>query len=167
MVILRVALDLPLPKLFDYRSEDATRADIGYRVRVPFGKRRLVGVIVDVAARSELADSQLRSIETILRDVPRLQRDWLALAQFCSSYYHRPLGEVAAAALPPRLRTSRPIPPAVPLSYTLTEAGRDALTVVPKRKKRLRALLEREARKRLKALFGEGPRIRPVRRRRA
>ena len=31
----------------------------------------------------------------------------------------------------------------------------------------LRALLEREARKRLKALFGEAPRIRPVRRRRA
>jgi len=31
----------------------------------------------------------------------------------------------------------------------------------------LRALLEREARKRLKALFGEGPRLRPVRRRRA
>jgi len=145
MVILRVALDLPLPKLFDYRSENATRADIGYRVRVPFGKRRLVGVIVDVAARSELADSQLRSAETILRDVPRLQRDWLALAQFCSSYYHRPLGEVAAAALPPRLRTSRPIPPAVPLSYSLTAAGRDALAVAPKRKKRLRALLGRLA----------------------
>ena len=31
----------------------------------------------------------------------------------------------------------------------------------------LRALLEREARKRLKALFGAGPRIRDVRRRRS
>jgi Arc/MetJ family transcription regulator len=31
----------------------------------------------------------------------------------------------------------------------------------------LRALLEREARKRLKALFGEGPQLRPVRRRRS
>ena len=31
----------------------------------------------------------------------------------------------------------------------------------------LRALLEREARKRLKALFGEGPRLQAVRRRRA
>lgn len=31
----------------------------------------------------------------------------------------------------------------------------------------LRALLEREARKRLKALFGAGPRFGPVRRRRA
>ena len=31
----------------------------------------------------------------------------------------------------------------------------------------LQALLEREARKRLKALYGEGPRLRRVRRRRA
>lgn len=31
----------------------------------------------------------------------------------------------------------------------------------------LRALLEREARKRLKALFGQGPQLQPVRRRRA
>jgi len=31
----------------------------------------------------------------------------------------------------------------------------------------LRALLERAARKRLKALYGEGPRLRPVRRRRS
>ena len=30
----------------------------------------------------------------------------------------------------------------------------------------LRALLDREARKRLRALFGEGPRLQPVRRRR-
>ena len=54
MIILRVALDVPLPKLFDYRSEDATRADIGYRVLVPFGKKRLVGVIWDVATKSRV-----------------------------------------------------------------------------------------------------------------
>jgi len=143
MVILRVALDLPLPKLFDYRSEDATRADIGYRVLVPFGKRRLVGVIVNVVAQSELASSQLRPAEAILRDVPRFENDWLALVEFCSSYYHRPLGEVAAAALPPRLRTSRPVPSADPLSYSLTDAGHNALAAAPKRNKRLRALLER------------------------
>lgn len=145
MVILRVALDVPLPKLFDYRCEDATRADIGYRALVPFGKRRLVGLIVDVAAESEVADSQLRPAERILRDAPRLPRDWLALAEFCSAYYHRPLGEVTAAALPPRLRTSRPLPPAVPLGYSLTSAGHEVLAAAPKRKKRLRALLGRLA----------------------
>jgi len=144
MIVLRVALDVPLPQLFDYLAEDATRADIGYRALVPFGKKHRVGVIVDVAAKSEVADSRLRAVGKILRDVPPLAPEWLALAQFCSDYYQRPLGEVVAAALPPRLRTTKPIP-AAPLDYVLTPAGRDTLATIPARRKRLRALLSQLA----------------------
>ncbi len=151
MIILRVALDVPLPKLFDYRSEDATRADIGSRVLVPFGKKRLVGVIWDVATKSKVTDSRLRSIEKILRDVAPLPREWLALVEFCSGYYHGPLGEVAAAALPPRLRTGKTVP--LPQrDYVLTPIGRDALAGTPPRHRRLRALLERLARGRASEL---------------
>jgi len=145
MTILRVALDVPLPTLFDYRSEDATRADIGYRVLVPFGKKRLVGVIWDVATKSGVADSRLRSAEKILRDVAPLPREWLALAEFCSGYYHGPLGEVVAAALPPRLRTAK-IVPLAPRDYVLTPTGGEALAATASRHRRLRALLERLAR---------------------
>ena len=145
MTILRVALDVPLPTLFDYRSEDATRADIGYRVLVPFGKKRRVGVIWDVAPKSEVADSRLRSVEKILREVAPLPPEWLALAEFCSGYYHGPLGEVVAAALPPRLRTAKSVPLA-PRDYVLTPIGREALAATPSRHRRLRALLQRLAR---------------------
>src|SRR5712692_5342970 len=145
MIILRVALDVPLPKLFDYRSEDATRADIGYRALVPFATKRRVGVIVDVAAKSEVADSRLRPVEKILRDVPTLSREWLALAKFCSDYYHRPLGEVVMSALPPRLRTAKAIPRDA-VDYVLTPAGREALALIPERHKRVRTLLGRLAR---------------------
>lgn len=148
MIVLHVALDVPLPKLFDYRAEDAARADIGARVLVPFGKKHRVGVIVDVAAKSEVADSRLRAIERILRDVPPLAREWLDLARFCSDYYQRPLGEVMATALPPRLRTARPVPSA-PRDYVLTPTGRDALAAMPARRKRLRALLSQLARGRI------------------
>ena len=144
MIILRVALDVPLPKLFDYRSEDATRADIGYRVLVPFGKRRLVGVIWDIATKSKVADSRLRPVEKILRDVAPLPREWLALVEFCSGYYHGPLGEVVAAALPPRLRAAKPVP-IPPRDYVLTPAGGDALAGTPPRQRRSRALLSRLA----------------------
>ena len=74
MTILRVALDVPLPTLFDYRSEDATPADIGYRALVPFGKKRLVGLIWDVATKSKVTDSRLRSVEKILREAAPLRR---------------------------------------------------------------------------------------------
>src|SRR6266496_715320 len=144
MTILRVALDVPVPTLFDYRSEEATRADIGYRVLVPFGKKRVVGVIWDVATKSKVPDSRLRPIEKILRDVTPFPREWLALVEFCSGYYHGPLGEVVAAALPPRLRTARTVP-IPPRDYVLTPTGKDALAATPSRHRRLRALLSRLA----------------------
>jgi primosomal protein N' (replication factor Y) len=143
-MILRVALDVPLPKLFDYRAEDASRADIGCLVLVPFGKKRLVGLVVELANESEVPASRLRSAEKILREVAPLKREWLELAKFCSSYYQRPLGEVVAAALPPRLRSARPIPDA-PRDFALTPAGAEALAAMPPRQRRLRALLTRLA----------------------
>ena len=48
MPVLRVALDLPLHRLFDYVAESATPADVGLRVRVPFGRGERLGVIVEV-----------------------------------------------------------------------------------------------------------------------
>src|ERR1700704_6566919 len=141
-MIVRVALNVPLPRLFDYRAEDATRADIGCRALVPFGKKRLVGLIVELAAESEVPASRLRATERILREVAPLRREWMELAKFCSNYYQRPLGEVVAAALPSRLRSARPIPDA-PRDYALTPAGADALAAIPSRHRRLRALLSR------------------------
>src|SRR5256885_615082 len=145
MTILRVALDVPLPTLFDYRSEAATRADIGYRVLVTFGKSRLAGVIGDVATKSEVADSGLRSVEKILREVAPLPPELLALAEFCRGCSQGRLGGVVAPVFPPRLRTAKTVPLA-PRDYVLTPIGREALAATPSRHRRLRALLERLAR---------------------
>ena len=46
---IRVALDLPLHRLFDYVVGSASADDVGYRVRVPFGKGERIGVIAGVA----------------------------------------------------------------------------------------------------------------------
>ena len=108
MAILRVALDVPLPRLFDYAAADASPSDVGRRVAVPFGRRTLVGVIIEVAGESALAPEKLRPAGPIFDDMPALPAEWLAVAQFASEYYQRPLGEVIHAALPTRLR--RPLP---------------------------------------------------------
>jgi len=60
MNILRVALDLPLPRVFDYSSDEATVADIGMRVLVPFGNKRAVGVIVAIADSTEVEAGKLK-----------------------------------------------------------------------------------------------------------
>src|SRR5256885_17010517 len=123
MTILRVALDVPVPTLFDYRSEDATRADIGYRVLVPFGKKRLVGVIWDVATKSGGSDSRLRSVEKILRDVAPLPREWLAVAEFCRGSDHGPRRGAGGSAFRSDLRP-RQAGPLCPRELRLPPNGR-------------------------------------------
>ncbi|MDR2000365.1 MAG: primosomal protein N' [Zoogloeaceae bacterium] len=107
MTFVRVALDVPLPRLFDYRADDATAADIGLRVQVPFGTGTKCGVIVDVTASSDQPAEKLKPVAAILRDMPPLPPDWLALCEFCSRYYQHPLGQVMAFALPPLLRKGK------------------------------------------------------------
>ncbi|MCL4801401.1 MAG: primosomal protein N' [Burkholderiales bacterium] len=144
MKILRVALDVPLPKLFDYRIEHATEREIGRRVVVPFGNRRVVGIVAAVGDASEVPPDRLRAVHALLDDLPPLPRDWLALARFAADYYQRPLGEVVHAALPPRLRRPEPLP-AVPEAFALTADGRAALDALPARSRAKRELLQRLA----------------------
>ncbi len=123
MSFIRVALDVPLPTLFDYRAAAATGNDIGARVLVPFGKTIAVGVIVELAATTSLPPQRVRSVLSILRDVPPLPADILGLLKFCSDYYHHPLGEVVLNSLPTRLRQRRALNGEKITHYRLTGAG--------------------------------------------
>ena len=146
MTILRVALDVPLPRLFDYAAADASPCDVGRRVAVPFGRRTLIGIIIEVATETAVAPEKLRPAGAILDDMPPLSGEWLAVARFAAEYYQRPLGEVIHAALPTRLR--RPLPLRLaPAAYALTDAGRAA--VLPARAKAKQAALD---------LLASGPR---------
>jgi len=141
MKVLRLALDVPLPRLFDYRSDAASQADIGKRVVVPFGARSLVGVIVDVGVDTDVPLERLRPAGRILDDMLPLTRDWLQLAQFAAQYYQRPLGEVIHTALPPRLRRPRSLQ-GPPEAYAISDAGRAALATLGTRARARRAILE-------------------------
>ncbi|MBR0567645.1 primosomal protein N' [Azoarcus sp. L1K30] len=104
MPIIRVALPLPVPQLFDYISEDANNEDIGRCVRVPFGRGEKSGLIVSLPAEPDIDRTRLKAVSHIQRDVPALPADWLELVGFVARYYHAALGEVISLALPPGLR---------------------------------------------------------------
>ncbi len=99
---LRVALDVPLAGVFDYRSSDAV--PVGGRVIVPFGHRKLIGVVVETPDAPAIDPAQIKAVEQILDDLPPLPEDWMRLASFAAQYYQRPLGEVMLPALPAGLR---------------------------------------------------------------
>jgi len=112
MKILRVALDVPLATLFDYALPEGAAADVGDRVVVPFGARQRVGLVIECAPHSAY-QARLKPITGVRDDAPRLGGDWLELIRFLATYYQRPLGETAIGALPPRLRSLKPLPRAV------------------------------------------------------
>lgn len=112
--ILRVAINVPLSRHFDYLPP-ATGPDLlpGARVRVPFGRRSVVGIVMALAGSSDLPRSKLKRATAMLDDDPLLQDETLWLIRFTSDYYHHPIGEVAAAAIPVLLRKGSDLYPTV------------------------------------------------------
>jgi primosomal protein N' (replication factor Y) (superfamily II helicase) len=104
--IARVALDVPLPELFDYRCDDGVDAEPGDWVLVPWGKARRVGLVVETASASSLAPERIRPIERIVAGMPRMPDHWLGLIDFASRYYHCGFGELALPSVPKLLRAA-------------------------------------------------------------
>lgn len=126
--LLRIAVPSPLRRLFDYlppvgSDADAIRAlPAGVRVRVPFGRRELVGVLVEVPADAAAEGLQLKPALAILDAEPALPPDLAKLVAWASDYYHHPLGECLVQALPADLRRGEPLQASEP-RWRLTVAG--------------------------------------------
>jgi len=105
-----VAVGVPLARLFEYALPDGLSVQVGDRVVVPLGARQQIGVVLETQAESALPAERMKPIAAVRDDAPRLSAEWLELMRFLSSYYQRPLGETIVSALPPRLRSVKPLP---------------------------------------------------------
>jgi len=140
--IYQIAVPTPLYRAFDYLAPVALTP--GVRVRVPFGRRELVGVVMGELTQSELPANRLKNITQALDDSAILTPSMLSLLQWAADYYHHPLGEVIHTALPVRLRQGHaPVASGVKI-WSLTPAGKavDPLTLkrAPVQKQVLEAL---------------------------
>ena len=70
MAIVRVALPIPVPQVFDYVAADATEADVGRCVKVPFGRGDRNGLIVALGEEGEVDPARLKPVHHIQRGVP-------------------------------------------------------------------------------------------------
>jgi primosomal protein N' (replication factor Y) len=106
----RVAVVVPTPAHssiagpLSYLSELPLVA--GTLVRVPLGRREVLGVVWDASSTVEERDAavQERPVTSCLDAVAPMSSPWRQLVTFSSNYYQRSLGEVALAGLPPQLR---------------------------------------------------------------
>ncbi|SNR79781.1 replication restart DNA helicase PriA [Methylobacillus rhizosphaerae] len=130
--ILKVALDVPLDGVFDYRSDTPLQA--GQRVLVPFGPRKQVGIVVGTASESDIAPARLKSIIRHFDQEPALDAEFFSLLKFCADYYQYPYGQALLAALPARLRQTEPAQARQQFCYWLNAVGLAAgLDMLPAR----------------------------------
>ncbi|HEC13618.1 MAG TPA: primosomal protein N' [Acidiferrobacteraceae bacterium] len=103
--IIQVAVPVPLRQHFDYKlPADLDSPEAGCRVRVPFGRRQLVGVVMGISDSTAVEPERLKSIIEVIDATPILDDAMLGLLRWASGYYQSPLGEVIQAALPVALR---------------------------------------------------------------
>ena len=141
--ILKVAVSVPLSRAFDYlpaAGEPLPAA--GCRVRVPFGARQQVGVVIDQAIASRLPSGKIRRCTEVLDEEPLLRPADLRLIRFTSDYYHHPIGEVVAAALPALLRQGKPLHPVVETVVATALAASADIEALAARAPRQAELLE-------------------------
>ncbi len=130
--IVQVAVPSPLPRTFDYLPPKSGPLPCpGARVRVPFGRRSVVGVVIGIVEHSSLPAARLKTVQDVLDPEPLLPPDLLSLLQWASEYYHHPVGEVICSALPQALRQGRPAVVSDNDGWVITDSGRARLGTAP------------------------------------
>ena len=149
--IYRVAVPSPLRRLFDYLpSNDDTNNSIshdlrpGTRVIIPFGRRKVVGIIVSRTDKSDFPLSRLKPIETVLDSEPLLPAHLFELYVWAARYYQYPIGDALINSLPSILRKGESIPSQEEKHWQLTDLGKGlpetALKRAPKQQQILNLL---------------------------
>lgn len=118
-LFIDVSLPVPLDRPFTYELPETLRHRVkpGCRVIVPFGTRKLTGVVL--RAHSQTPGIETRQALKLLDEEPVFERRLISLAEWIAAYYCAPLGEVlrGMAPLGGEVRRSK--------TWGLTDGGRD------------------------------------------
>ena len=121
---IRVAVPVPLDRLFEYRlPAGMPDPDPGCRVAVPFGKRQLVGWVEGCCDKPEFDSDSVLDVTSVIDEQPLFSAVAWSLLKWTWQYYQHPPGGVVHAALPPPLRSGKPVPAILPAAYGLAEGG--------------------------------------------
>ena len=142
MKIVRVALAVPLPRLFDYLVSDDVLLQIGMRILVPFGTQKRVAIVADFPTKSDVPEDKLKAILQPLDLAPLftpIYWDWL---HWAANYYQAGLGDVLFQALPVKLRNGESAVKNDRTFWRITDAGKNALEqgLLKRAKKQVEAL---------------------------
>jgi len=146
-LVLRVAIPSPLYSSFDYLPPDScdpSQLKKGLRLRLPFGRSQTVGILLEISDKPQIERHKLKAAIEVLDNEPLLPNELMSLLQWCSDYYHHPIGETLATALPTALRQGEAAIAKHRSLWSITDEGREIDTdKLAKRAKRQADLLLR------------------------
>ncbi len=130
-VVLEVAVPVPLRQTFDFllpsmQHQGDRSITVGARVKVPFGPRKLVGVIVAIKATSDYPQAKLKRAEKIIDDSDIFDAPLWATLNWLSRYYLAAIGEVIETAMPVALRHDVDLMPPNKKTWRLSDIGRSS-----------------------------------------
>ncbi|MWN31766.1 MULTISPECIES: primosomal protein N' [unclassified Gilliamella] len=136
MLIAHIALPVPLYQIFDYQLTKP--AQVGMRVKVPFGKRDAIGIIVNIDEKTEFDIKSLKTITGVIDTEPVFTPSIWRLLNWAASYYHYPIGEVLFHSIPVLLRQGKKAIKEEIKQWQLTKLGKnidlESLSRTPKQK---------------------------------
>ena len=148
-IILRIAVPSPLRRTFDYKLPEKLRSKIdhqtplaGMRVKVEFGRRVLIGLVVDIPKTSDLPLEKIKDISDIIDSSPIVPSDLFSLFIWAANYYQHPLGEALFTALPSLIRKGEPAVASGIKHWQLTELGAKLDAQTLKRAPKQQALID-------------------------
>ncbi len=142
-LIYRVALPVPLHKLFDYLAPDTILpCQPGCRIEVPFRTGSKTAFLVEITRHSTVATDKLKPINRIIDEQPLLAAIDLQLLHWVANYYHHPLGEVISSAFPVGLRQGKTATLPREKGYRLTELGESTASGQLRRTPKQKGMLE-------------------------
>ncbi|MFT6694145.1 MAG: primosomal protein N' (replication factor Y), partial [Neolewinella sp.] len=155
-LIVRVAVLSPLRRLFDYLIPKNVieewpdfQSEVGCRVMVPFGRREVVGLIVEHTNTSAFDLDKLKPVNRLLDSGPLLPHELLELFIWAANYYQHPIGDALFGMLPVLLRKGDPLPTLGTRYWQLTNKGKglgsDSLKRAPSQKELIERLLANDS----------------------
>jgi len=143
LLIAKIAVPVPLYGLFDYRLPEELAAMIkpGCRVRVPFGRKHHVGMVIELSDQADFPLDKVKFIDECLDPQPVMPAEMLELLKWAASYYQHPLGEVIFSALPKGIRQGDAAELKQETVWRLSEVGAEATADALKRSPKQAALL--------------------------
>jgi primosomal protein N' (replication factor Y) len=140
---LQIALPVPLPGCFDYALHGTVIPPRGSRVKVPFGRRTLIGLVHGHAPSDY---PKLKAVLAVIDEEPVLTDELYQLCERAARYYHHPLGEVLNYALPTLLRQGGDAQASLEKRWQISERGQhvndDQVSRAPRQRDALRILRE-------------------------